>query len=205
MAFPYDIPIQFGGDTPVLTQEEDHAAAAVAKLPEQYRDKPLMLALTQVFTGRFQAVEDAFWQLYLERNLDDAVGAQLDLLGRIVKQPRVSTDDEVYRKQIRARILINRSSGTAPELLEIFALVVPEDAVVKFEPHFPAGFVIYVRESAITPEEAQLFLGFLRAAKAGGVYAQLHWIESPTEEVFTFNGTTGQGFNSGHLAGADEA
>src|SRR5262245_2616348 len=48
------------------------------------------------------SLEHALQQLLTERNVNTAIGAQLDLIGKIVGRPRAGVaDDEIYRRYIR--------------------------------------------------------------------------------------------------------
>ncbi len=49
-------------------------------------------------------VEAVLQQLLTQRNIGTAIGAQLDRLARIVGQERLTTDDDVHRRYVRARI-----------------------------------------------------------------------------------------------------
>ncbi len=87
-----------------------HLAAGLNRLPEQWRDKPHMIALLSVFLSRYDAIEAAFQDLLLLRSIDTAntddptgiVGAQLDLIGRKVGQPRNGLTNADFRRFIRA-------------------------------------------------------------------------------------------------------
>jgi hypothetical protein len=196
MSLPYELPIVFGGEDTVnaLAKVTDHVDAAVSRLIEQYRDKPLFRKLVEITGARAQILEDALWQLFTERSVETAVGEQLDMLGRVVGQPRQSFADDDYRLHIRARVKLNRSSGTVPELLEIFRLVTPGGTTLKFVPRFPAGFRLSLGVTGFTSAQILLLLNFLRAARAGGVWGTLHWITTTEAETFAFAGGTGLGF-----------
>lgn len=67
----------------------DHQARATARLAEQYRGSYSMTSMVALGTAEHQAVEDALWVEFLE-SVDNAVGAALDVLGKIVGQPRAA-------------------------------------------------------------------------------------------------------------------
>lgn len=56
------------------------------------------------------------------RNIDEAKGSTLDLIGKSVGQKRGKVSDEVYRVLIRARIARNSSDGTINSMLNALAL-----------------------------------------------------------------------------------
>jgi len=197
MPFPYDVPIVFGEVlVEQLSKITDHADAAVSRLIEQYRDKPNFVSLIRTYANRIQRVEDEMWRLFTERTLESAVGEQLNVLGRVVGQARQGFDDDEYRLHIRAKVKLNRSSGTVPELLEIFRLVTPAGTTLQFIPRYPAGFRLRLGVSGFSAAGIALLLGFLRAARAAGVWGGLHWITSTEAETFCFDGGDGAGFGS---------
>lgn len=188
---------------------EDHADRAAARLLEQLRDKPRINSLVRLLAEQVQALEDALHQLYTDRTLETAVGAQLDVLGALVGQARQSYTDEEYRTHIRARIRLNLSSGTIPDLIAIFRTLVPAPGTLELFEHFPAGLHLRIRGIAFTPAFARMLVKFLRLGKAAGVHAVLEWQEASDAATFTFNGTAAQGFGDvndpavgGRLAGA---
>lgn len=86
-------------------------------------------AITTVYLQIFQDIESAVYATYQSRLLDQATGAQLDLLGKIVGQPRGNFSDTDYRPLIRARILVNRSDGTSRAITEIVAAMIRGSSV----------------------------------------------------------------------------
>lgn len=209
MPFPYSLPLAFGEDVAsTFTKITDHAASAVSLLIEQYRDKPLLSALARISGERTQLLEDQLWKIFTERWIESAEGTQLDNLGKIVGQPRQAFADEDYRQQLRARVRLNRSSGTIEDLLAIFRLVVPPGTGLQMIERFPAGFRLQLNDMGFNAASIALLLGFMRAARAGGVYGVLHWITTTEAATFTFDGGAGLGFGDatdpsvgGELAG----
>ena len=102
-----------------ITQVSDHVARVTAALVEQYKNKPKVVGLLTAFTNQIQKLEDAFFPLLSLPNLGQATGAGLDLLGRIVGEPRNGRLDASYRTAIQVKILLNISSGTIDEIYAI--------------------------------------------------------------------------------------
>lgn len=107
----------------MIEENEDHVAE-ILELPidEIVVDKPRVISFLTVVGEQIQALERANMGIVLELSIDVAIGAQLDLLGRIVGEQRRGAGDEPYRNRIRVRVLINRSNGRIPEVLEILRL-----------------------------------------------------------------------------------
>lgn len=174
----------------MLTQLTNHTEVALKKLVEQFRRKTKWTALLSAFLKQAQDLEDALWQLFTQRGLDTAIGAQLDVIGRIVGEPRYSSpDDEEYRMRIKARIRVNLSSGTPEDIYAVFYALLGAGTKMRIVPGYPAGFVLKI-EQTVTAAQAALFSRFLSAARMAGVYALVEWFESPASGTFCFGATT---------------
>jgi hypothetical protein len=199
---PAEFPILMPGTIPGSAADAgvDHTASAIARLAEQYKSRPNLANLLSAFGAQLQDLETAFQQLRSDRALANAFGAQLDVIGSLVKQTREGLADDAYRLRIAARIKLNNSSGSIPEIYSIFRLVLP-DATLEIRDEFPAGFTLIIEGVTLTAEEAALMLSLLRQARAGGVRGMLEWRESEAADTFTFDGTSAQALDVGKLKG----
>ena len=189
LSFPHSFPAQFGSlYSPseataggVLELEREHIEQALERLLEQYKGKPRIETLLGIYVDQLQEVEEAFWQLLVERWVDNALGAQLDILGAIVGQKRDGRAEEPFRAMVRARILANRSRGTAEDLIAIVVALLDATAsgAVKFEEH--SGAQARVLMQTTFPDVALADVNaLLQYAKAGGVRL---FFEAPIEEA----------------------
>lgn len=160
----------------------------------------LIVALT---TG-LQDVENAFWQLLVERTIDDAIGTHLALLGRIVGQPNVAgADDDTYRRYIRARIATNKSKGTREDLITVARLVLDDAAVrVAISREGPGTLRMLLADTAVDDDIAALVLSFCTASTADGVRFLVEYSSEVPANLFRFD--SGLGFDQGVLARAIE-
>lgn len=170
----------------MTNQITTHRAAALARLAQRYKGKPKLEALLGAFVNRTQGIEDALWQLRTERFIVTAVGVQLDVIGKIVGQPRGnSADDAAYRLRLLARMRANGSSGTVEDIYAVFYALgeVAED--LRLEPFFPAALVLHLEDEPLLDSDALLYAEFLEAARAGAIDAQLHYSASDAANTFT--------------------
>jgi hypothetical protein len=149
-----------------ITPITDHEERGIARLIERYR-KPRVSALLGSWLAEAQALEDSYGEL-----LDDVVTRQIDVQGRIVGQPREGRSDAVYLLWIHARILVNRSSGTPPQILAIARAV--SAPALRLEEHYPAAIVLHSDAPFDGPSGAQL-AKLLQEAKPAGVALYYHW------------------------------
>lgn len=177
-----------------MEHELDHAGQAVALLTDEGREVQTLVELLRDVGGSVQAIEDAFWQLYTERSLDDATGAQLDNLGTLVGQPRNGYGDADYRTHLRARVKANRSSGNPDAILEILRLVVPAPTTLDLDELYPAAFRVTAGVSNLSATLVSILVDFIRAARAGGVAHVFHYMGGTTDgTTFTLDGGGGLG------------
>ena len=179
----------------------DHPDRAVARLATQLRGKPRMEGLVRALALQAQEVEDATWPMFLE-TIETSEGVQLDRLGHLVGQTRGGRTDGALRIWIKARVLLNRSSGSAEQILALFsALTATTGVPLVNEEQFPAAFVL----RALGPlAEPRAFADVLHTAKLGGVRAILEYLHTPPVAAFSFAGGPGLGFNAGAIASAIE-
>jgi len=98
----------------------DHFEQAADKLIQRYKGKPRFAALLGTYIKQVQELEDATWQVVASRDVDTADDVRLEILGRLVSQPRRGATTEQYRLYIKSKIAVNRSDG-APETLKSIA------------------------------------------------------------------------------------
>lgn len=148
---------------------DDHGLRALARLAQQYQDKPKLAALLNVFAPLIQQIEDMFFGMQLGLQLANAVGVQLDLIGKLVGQPREAAADNEYRLRIAARIKTNVSTGTIEDIYAVFLLLLPSNTFAA-RADYPAGFVFDVGE--IDSSLEALYESFFYDAKGDGIAGQ---------------------------------
>lgn len=118
----------------MFTKITDHADRALARLLTQFRTSAEVKGVTNALSSEVQALENAIFEVYeVIRDLTTAEGATLDKIGKLVgASPRGSLNDTNYRKRVRVQSLVNKSSGTAADLVAIAKTFHPEwDDTVK--------------------------------------------------------------------------
>ncbi len=195
MTFPLTLPYPLGGPGPAYTPGpgdlvpvEDHCADGLSLLLSQWRSKatPFLDAMICSYLDRVQELEDAILDVHVDRWIDTGVGAQLDVIGRIVGESRedAAGDDILYRSRLKVRILINDSNGRVEELIAIADL---------YEGITAGGGSIWIQEGSmgitmilrdVLDFPIAPLIVRLRQAKAATV--QLQVISLPALEAETF-------------------
>lgn len=118
----------------------------------------------------FATLEAALLALLTQRGVDTAIGAQLDVLGKIVGQARNGLDDDDYRRYVRARISANRSQGVAEDLIKVAVLVLGNlAATIAVGTEGIATTYVNVTGITVTDGIANILLEFLQDAVSAGV------------------------------------
>lgn len=166
-----------------------HAADARQQLLQQLRGKPLAEKLATVLGARAQTVEDALEPFGSKFELETSAQAQLDMLGRIVGQRRNGMVDLLLRAWTKARIRINKASGTPEDLLDVLGIALPVFGTGAVErtltEWFPAAQLIRLAQTiTMSQTNARLLAEMVRTTRAGGVGTFLQW--SPVPDTLTF-------------------
>lgn len=182
-----------------------HVEDAQNLLLEQFKNSTTLHALLASYTKQIQTAEDGINPLVLSRDINVAVGVPLDALGEAVGIARNGLGDEVYRLFIRAKILVNKSSGTGDNLIAIVRQMSGDPALdVKVDEYDPATVWIRPVDHIIT--DPDLWAALLRLAKSAGVRLLFIYNKSAESAMFQYAATagtigTGRGFDQGHFAG----
>lgn len=183
-----------------LTEKTNDGAEAVALLTQQFKDKRLVRKLLRSWVKPLQEIEAVAFDLLEARDIDLAVGVQLDLLGTLVGASRGAYGDAVYREQIKTQILVNKSNGTVPEILTIFARIVPDLSVVFTQ---LAGAAFTIQTFGVTDSDTADFLAAVLAKiKAAGVGSLLTVDQYEVPFAMSGDDDEGDGFDVGQFAGS---
>lgn len=172
------------------------------RLAEYLKGKPNLEAVLDALGVRFADLAAVGTELDEDRRLENAAGAQLDVIGKIVGQAREGADDSTYYRRIRGRILANRSSGTVQEIYEVLALVLPLGAAFHIEDAYPAGFNVYLTSTDLNASDADRLVSFLAVVRAAGVRGIFFWRSADAADTFTLDGTPAQALDAGIFANA---
>ena len=181
---PFEAPPRIDGS---LTPDDADEVADL--ILSEYLESPLLLALVRAYRSAV-ADRDATAVSIYEDALDigRATGVWLDLLGRVVGEPRDGRGDIDYRRGIRVRVLVNRSNGRIEELAKIARLHESADddpaAQIRIREPGRARAIVYIDATPSTP--LRRVHGYLRGAKAGGVALQSVQVQAPFERADAF-------------------
>ena len=185
-------------------EETDHAAAAITRLPQQFRSKTddpnNIEKLLTASCASIQDLETVCQQVLTQRSIDTAVGAQLDVIGVIVYQDRNGLDDETYRRYLRATIATHRSNGTVENLIRVADLVIfDDDALYTVEPQNYGTVRMRIENLAIDVGLAATVFTFLARTASTGVRVILEFGSGAPAGWFRYD--VGPGYDVGLYGG----
>jgi Protein of unknown function (DUF2612) len=161
---------------------------ALARLPEQWKNKPLVTGLLTALVSPLQDIENALQQMLTLRDISTAFGAQLDQIGDWVVQPRNGLIDSVYQRYLYAKITANFSSGTSEQLITISKLIL-NDAVLLISVLTQGIAAVVVRVTGAdvpSTTTADALISFLKLGTKAGVRVILEYENAPDAGTFYF-------------------
>lgn len=99
--------------------ETDQIEKGLSRLIYELQGKENVEKLTTLFLKQVQDIEDANFSTLQQRGIYEAVGFQLDLIGKIVGLSRKGLDDESYRAALLLKIAVNNADGTPESIIEL--------------------------------------------------------------------------------------
>lgn len=190
---------------PVLTQETEHFHQALLKLIGPFWGKPRIAALLRAMLQRVQELEDVAWDVMTRYTVDEADTARLDVIGRVVGQPRFWGDDDTYRWVIRAKIRANRSRGLVDDIIQVIQLATQVTTTIAVESYAPATMTVVLGETIDTARQIALAFLLPKTRPAG---VQMHLERPVSANHLTWaSAVTGGGgdFASAVSGGGDDA
>lgn len=146
----------------------DHGDKAVDRLTGQYQDAVKLKNIVRLHAESMQDIEDVLYDFMNSHWLETAEGVQLDKIGLIVGEPRLSRNDEDYINAILLRINLNRTGGQPEKIYDLFRNLFRPD-VILYREVYPASIEIFIKTDSINYEVIRSLKKLLPAA-IGYVY-----------------------------------
>lgn len=147
------------------------ATVPLDRLITQYKNKPRLRALLKSYLDELDEVAVAIEQVRVAFRLGDAIGAQLDILGKIVGAMRQGLVDADYELLIRAYVRAQKSEGKPEDLYAVFRILLDGTGEIVLDEYYPMSLVFgFFRDSSFS----HVVLGqLLELAEPQGVDSQL--------------------------------
>lgn len=185
---------------PNSTLNTEHVVEALDRLLEQYRKKTTWTSVITATVDQIQDLEQAIWDLDAGRNINTAVGVQLDNLGTLVGQERLGFDDDFYRVLLFVKIGVNTSEGDPQKIISTFKLLTQADSV-----HYMnlGGGNIHLATSNRIPENIRQFAydNMQRVVASGVRIDHISFYDNAEPFAFAGTNTSYPGFGFSDITG----
>ena len=151
-----------------ITQISTHVVDAVARLLIQYRGKTNIEGLVQAFVTPTQAIENTIFQLLTQRMLPNAVGAQLDMVGKLIGVSRIpGQSDTDYIHSIQIGIIENNSTADPETIISLFKLLTSASQIFLSDNYY--GSIGIMSELNLTQTQINLLFPQIKTALGAGI------------------------------------
>lgn len=186
-------------DTPPAVQPIDLVTLALSRLPQQYRgsgtDSRPQTAL-RIVLAPLVNLQTVMLDVIAQRSVDNAVGAQLTALGKLVGRTGRHPDDEIERRYTAAQISVNKSDGLIEDILTVARLVIGSSGGVVLDNTGAAAYVLRVEGATVSTDVADVLAQLVGKATSGGVRAIIGYTTGPVASQMRWGtGTWGQNWS----------
>lgn len=103
-----------------------------------------LAAYAAAMDTQYDQIEQACFDLISQLWLDNAIGAQLDVLGVQLNLPRAGLDDTTYRLLLQLKAFIDQGAGTPEAAIAAVRTIMndPAPAYLALWPELPAAFAV---------------------------------------------------------------
>lgn len=174
----------------------DHISRAQNLLIEQFESSENLKTLLGIYVKQIQKLEFNVNNILQSRNLAVASGAQLDIIGERVGEPRNFKNDVDYKDAINFKIFLNNSSGEPEVLIAALKRFTNATRVSYYEPYPATALLVFQspflppsnlqeKMEQIAPTGVQILLGFVNNdAPVFGFSGEGGFPDAPNTEGF---------------------
>lgn len=158
----YTDPVSFDSTRQIVTRSITHTEESIGNLVQQFKDKPNIESLLKSPGDALDLVAVDIKDLEEKMWLEQATGAALDNVGKILgrKRPEGQSDAD-YRYDLYTKVLINISTGSQHQALTILKRETDTDILSQNIQVYDAGYA----------QVTVFILDYLKVAAIGGVKA----------------------------------
>lgn len=175
-------------------------------ITSEHRDKPNFISWLSSGLNLIDDVNIVLNTYDTEFDIDNAIGAQLDILGKIIGVNRIVNfqpsngvspvlDDDTYRFVLKAQILSNQWDGTNENLIDLWSTLFPDNPIIiNDKQDMTMEIFLFGLNSSI--EQDLINNGYIIPQPMGIGITYIF----PPDTVFGYNTNNGiiQGYDSGH-------
>ena len=164
----------------------DHVVQSLKRRLEQFKNKPNLQAVLEIYLDQIQEAEDALYALFGALDINTQEGLMLDLIGEIVGRPRTTTSDPRYRILLWVKIAQNISEGEPERVISVFKLLTESEYVHHIN-LLNAEVQVQVTNDFTDQDEVDLVYRETQKVVAAGVRISVILVADPIE-AFAYSG-----------------
>ena len=126
----------------MIPEKADITSLASERLTSVFQGKQNIENVLKTFTDYLNELDNGIHDLLNYRGISSSVGVQLDLIGKIVEEPRLGKSDDDYRQALYLKAISNNSEGSPEDLLASLRIFTKAPTVEIWE-HYPASTHLY--------------------------------------------------------------
>jgi len=153
----------------MIRLKDNIVASGLRALLSQFAESERFRAFVAVFLEELREAESTIYDLYWNRTLDGASGAQLDQYGKIVRVERDGLNDSDYLRFIRVGLLVLYARGDAERIRRIVELASGSSDVHYINNGFASYSVTYALLEPLPSAIKSRILRAVEAATPSGV------------------------------------
>ncbi len=159
-----------------LVQRTQVEEESCVKAAPPFWGKPKFTSLLRSYARECRRVEDSAWELFEQADVETAGIWALQLLGKLVGQPKHGLNTSQYRRAIKARALANRSQGTLADIFAVLnAILTPiEYSVIETG----VANIDISALAALDDDDVDVVQEVLPFARAGGVSINFYYADT---------------------------
>jgi hypothetical protein len=167
------------------------------RLISYFKGLPGWNKLLASYLGPLDEIKSVLLDILAKYDIDVATSEQLNVLGRLVDEPRSGREDNSYRIAVRARIRANISQSTIEDIIEIIEAALAREVQITVLDIYPAAAQVTIAPTnVLSDEDVETLNRFVNIGKALAV--NVAFIYSPPNSFGLTNVdetlNTGKGF-----------
>jgi hypothetical protein len=168
-----------------LNKITNFVETAQRRLIQQDKERVNTNKLVGSFVSEIQEAENAMYDVYKNCGIFTAIGAQLDIIGKLVGEARQGRPDNAYRIAIIARIKLNVSAGEPDSIIDAIKQLMDTEIVDFSEPN-TAYFTVFIQSLINIPNITSI----VKEMSPAGVNSTISVLK-PNYVPFVFTTTKG--------------
>lgn len=172
-----------------IVKIDNYVELAQSRLVQLFRENKSNNDLLGNLVTPIQELEEEFFQLLNLKSIENGIGYQLDVIGKILNVDRNGVSDDEYKVLLYIQTLINNSGGEPESIINILDLLIEPDKI-SYTELYPASYQINIQ----TDKFLSNLTGFIQSISPAGV-GDIILTQSSNDNPLTLEDVTIQSYD----------